>query len=207
MATGAGLYVACGPTPDGAVAAWYDAAAGAIATVRGPQGDGSVDWLDGTPEPLDGSDRGRHAALTTSPEGAVTIVYQDVVEGRVLAATQSGEGDDWIVDVVHDGLVEGGLHALGTGIAASRLGDGTTLAVYGDGSTGSLWLAARGDGPCWHRVRVLSEGTWVWPALTMVEAETVGVSSVRLGLDQTLTLERELHIVQLTAPSGTCSDP
>ena len=204
MAWGTGLYVACAPTPEGAVAAWYDADAGALIATRGPGGAGEELWLDGTPEPLDGMDRGRHVAMTTTAGGAISIVYQDVIAGQVLAMSQSSADQAWVSEVVHDGVVAGGLHALGTGMAATRLGDGREIVVYGDGSTGALWLASRDVEGCWHRVLALSEGTWAWPAVTALGDASVGIAGVAMSLGQDLSAQRTLTTLTVPAPEGLC---
>jgi hypothetical protein len=207
LPSGAGLFLTCSSTPEGAIAAWYDADAGAIAGVRGPGGQGEPFWIDGTPAPLDGSDRGRHASVTATEDGEVTVLYQDVTGGRVLAAQQGSLGEPWEITAVHDGLVSGGLHALGTGLSASRMANGREAVAYGDGTTGELWLAARAEEGCWHRALALSPGTWLWPTLVATGEDTIGFASVRLSLDDTLSAHRELRSVGLVAPNGDCSAP
>ncbi|MDP6944785.1 MAG: hypothetical protein QF464_11595, partial [Myxococcota bacterium] len=85
-----------------------------------------------------------------------------------------------------------------------RLGDGREVVVYGDGTTGELWMATRGEGACWHRTLALSEGTWLWPNVAAMGGAAVGIVSVGLSLDDTLSARRELRSLTVPASTGTC---
>jgi hypothetical protein len=202
--TGQGPFVTCAAVPDGLIAAWYDADAGALRALRG-LGPGAVPMLvDGTADPLDASDVGAHARLAVSPTGPVRIAYQDARAGALRVATQESPDAAWQIEVVHTPADADGGTDLGAWPTLVHLADGTPLVAYADTDRGDIWVARRTADGCWTKTRPLSDGAFAWPSLALSPQATLHLTALTLLFDDAGRPLHQLVITELPAPSAPC---